>query len=90
MFNKEKIFQKLKEAGYEIKHNKNKVTIRNKLGENLVEFIYLENNEKIIMTKDNGYWCIKIDKIEIIYEGFIIHFYDANKKYQQVEIKYML
>ena len=89
MFNavvKEKKFQKLREEGYEVKHNKNVVIIRND-EKILVELIWLEDNQKIIMTEDNVYWCIKIENIEILSKGIKICFYDAKKKYQEVEIE---
>lgn len=62
-------FFKIKNANYVFDTSKNLITIRKKSGEPIVEIIWIEKtNEILIMNKSTFAYCKKIENVMYLYE----------------------
>ena len=62
-------FFKIKNANYVFDTSRNLITIRKKSGESIVEIIWIEKtNEILIMNKSTFAYCKKIENVMYLYE----------------------
>ena len=69
----ERDFLGIKKKGYYIEHGKNIITIRKSDGSPMIEIIYMEEtNELLVMTKNIFHWYKKIRHISPFVGGLVI------------------
>lgn len=62
--------------GFLLEHDKNKLTIRNRIGKPLAEIFYVEETNRLIIVSGTSYvWCMKITDIISVESDMVVIMY---------------